>query len=115
MLELEQLFFFLKIINNLLETLFKNENLLFQDLDLFLLLDSPLLILIIGFLLEHHVSMLLLVVAVLLGFLPLVVVEGVPLAHRLLGQLLVLVVDVAFYLLDVPLGVLGGLGLELLE
>ena len=76
---------------------------------------ASLLILVLSLLLKHEVSLLVLGDVVQLGLLSLVVVESVSLAHGLLSQLLVFIMDGLLYLLDVPLGVQLGLSLVLLQ
>lgn len=51
-LEFEQFLLLFKIVDDLLETLFEDQNLFFEDLDLFLLQHSSGFILILGFCLD---------------------------------------------------------------
>ena len=115
MLELEELLLLLEVVHYLLERFLQDQDFLFQHLYLLLLLKSSGFVLVRCFLLDCDVTVLILLALVQLGLLPLVILEVVSLPHRLLSQLLVLVVDVPFNLLDVPLRVLLRLRFELLQ
>lgn len=115
MLELQQLFLLFEVVHDLLQRFLQDNDLLLQDFDLLLLHHASRFVLVLGFLLEHQVSLLVLRDVVQLCLLSLVVVESVPLAHRFLGQLLVLVMDGLLDFLYVPLGIQLGLGFVLLQ
>jgi len=94
----DELLLLLEVLHYLPEGLLQDLNLSLQRFDLLLLLFASLVILIDGAELEHVGALGLLVLLEQTLLLPLLVVQVVPLRHRLLRQLLVLQVDV---LLDV--------------
>ena len=94
----DELLLLLEVLHYLPEGLLQDLNLSLQRFDLLLLLFASLVILIDGAELEHVGALGLLVLLEQPLLLPLLVVQVVPLRHRLLRQLLVLQVDV---LLDV--------------
>lgn len=79
------------------------------------MIQSSLLILLPGALLNNDVPAHLLAVALKPQLLSLVVLQRVPLAHRLLSQLLILIMNTSLNLLDVSLRILLGLQFELLK
>lgn len=101
--------------NNLLERLLKDSDLFFENSDFLLLGESSLFILISGALLDDNIPLLLLRITIERLLFSLIVVESIPLTHRLFGKLLVFKVDVSLDFLDVSLGILDSLLFELLD
>lgn len=120
MLELQELLLLLEIYNDLLERFLEDHDLLFEAFDLSLLLEASRFILLLGSLLDDDVSVHLFLFTFKTHFLAFVVLEGISLTHRFLGQLLILIMNTPFDLLNIPLRVLlrfrlevGQLGFEL--
>lgn len=100
-----QLFFFFKVFHDLPERLLEDLNLALEHLDLLLLSLPSLVILVDGTQLEHVLPLGLLVLLLQSLLLLLVIVECVPLCNGLLGELLVLQVDVLLDVKDVSFGI----------
>ena len=115
MLKLQQLLLLLKVIHNLLQRLLKDHDLFFQILDFLCLVESSLFVLLLGTILNHNIAAHLLIVGLQSVLFALVVLQRIPLTHSLLCQLLILIVNATLNLLDVSLGVLLGLELEVVE
>lgn len=115
MLELKKFFLLLEIVYNLLEGLLQDKDLFFEDFDFLLLEHASSLILILCLSLNENISLLVLRITIKLSFLSFVVVKSVSLTHGLLCELLVLIVDIPFDLLDISLSILLCLLFELLK
>jgi hypothetical protein len=115
MLEFQKFFFFLEVINNLLQRLFENEDFILQNLDLLLLSKPSLFILIGRVLLQSDISLLVLGGCEHLSLFSFVEFKEVSLSHGLFCQRLVFIMDVTLNAHDVSLGVLLGCLLLKLE
>ena len=101
MLEPHKLLFLLKVFHDLSQRLLKQLDLWLQYLYLFLLVLSSLVVLIHCSQIQHHVTLMHLVFIYVFLLLALVIVQWVPLAHGLLSQFLVLMMDITLNVLDV--------------
>ncbi len=101
MLISHQLLFLFEVLNYLSKRLLKYLDLSLESLDLLLLGFAALIILVNSTKLKHVCSLGLLIFLLKLQLFALTVIQGVALCNRLLGQLLILQMDVLFNVKDV--------------
>lgn len=93
MLVFHKLLFFFKVLDNLLEGFLKNGNLSLVNLNFFGLAIRSVLILILGSLIEGHISFQIFVGIIQIADLTLVIIDSVSLRNGFFVQLLVFKVD----------------------